>query len=198
MAFPNPRMLPGDLEAAKQSPMGKPVNRIMIRLVGHVEELNRQKALGLSSEAVLSAQSPVETYGTMIEGARRLARDEWARKRSSSRSHTTHHGLRLSRDDAGKFRSTTRPRILDGSVRTIDSPAWAAGPLGSRSPSRRPNLKTRLENTARPGRSTSSTMSDRLLSCSPYRYPCPPGAAAQLEKPVVTRMELRVFPRGRR
>jgi pyruvate,orthophosphate dikinase len=91
---------------------GTPVKpEVMIPLVGHVEELKRQKAIVIEeAEAVLAKAKgvPVEyLVGTMIEVPRgALTADEIAKEAqffSFGTNDLTQTGFGLSRDDAGKF-----------------------------------------------------------------------------------------------
>jgi pyruvate,orthophosphate dikinase len=91
---------------------GTPVKpEVMIPLVGHVEELKRQKAIVIEeAEAVLAKAKgvPVEyLVGTMIEVPRgALTADEVAKEAqffSFGTNDLTQTGFGLSRDDAGKF-----------------------------------------------------------------------------------------------
>ena len=95
-------------QVAKEGTAVKP--EIMIPLVGHVEELKRQKALVLEqAQAVLGGgKSKVEfLVGTMIEVPRgALTADEIAKEAqffSFGTNDLTQMGFGLSRDDAGKF-----------------------------------------------------------------------------------------------
>ena len=99
-------------EAALQvSKKGIPVKpEVMIPLVGHVEELKRQKAIVLEeAKAVLGASGSGVEYliGTMIEVPRgAVTADEIAKEAeffSFGTNDLTQMGFGLSRDDAGKF-----------------------------------------------------------------------------------------------
>src|SRR6185295_816183 len=99
-------------EAALQvSKRGTPVKpEVMIPLVGHVEELRRQKriVLEVAAEVLGKGGSGVEyTVGTMIEVPRgALTADEIAREAdffSFGTNDLTQMGFGLSRDDASKF-----------------------------------------------------------------------------------------------
>jgi pyruvate,orthophosphate dikinase len=99
-------------EAALQvSKQGTPVKpEVMIPLVGHVEELKRQKAIVLEeAQAVLGKAGAGVEYlvGTMIEVPRgALTADEVAKEAqffSFGTNDLTQMGFGLSRDDAGRF-----------------------------------------------------------------------------------------------
>jgi pyruvate, orthophosphate dikinase len=99
-------------EAAKQvaAKGGTVKPEIMIPLVGHVEELRRQKKIVLEEAASVlgNGHSGVEyTVGTMIEVPRgALTADEIAKEAeffSMGTNDLTQMGFGLSRDDAGKF-----------------------------------------------------------------------------------------------
>jgi pyruvate,orthophosphate dikinase len=99
------------LSVAKKGIAVKP--EVMIPLVGHVEELKRQKAivLDVAREVLGESGSGVEyLVGTMIEVPRgALTADEIAKEAqffSFGTNDLTQMGFGLSRDDAGRFLAT--------------------------------------------------------------------------------------------
>ena len=180
---------------------GTPVKpEIMIPLVGHVEELKRQKALVLEqAEVVLGKGSGSVKYlvGTMIEVPRgALTADEVAKEAeffSFGTNDLTQMGFGLSRDDAGKFlKYYIDHGILDKDpFVTLD--ASGIGQLVrigvEKGRAAVPNLKIGVCGEHGGDPSSIHFFHDvglDYVSCSPYRVPIARLAAAQaqLEKPV--------------
>ena len=129
-------------EAAVQvAKKGTPVKpEVMIPLVGHVEELRRQKKIVLeAAQEVLgdNAGSGVEyLVGTMIEVPRgALTADEIAKEAeffSFGTNDLTQMGFGLSRDDAGKFLG-----LLPWSTGILDKDPFVSIDAGGRRPAGR-------------------------------------------------------------
>jgi pyruvate,orthophosphate dikinase len=189
-------------EAARQvANEGKPVKpEIMIPLVGHVEELKRQKALVLEQAKAVLGDGPSKVdylVGTMIEVPRgALTADEVAKEAqffSFGTNDLTQMGFGLSRDDAGKFlKHYIDHGILDKDpFVTIDgSGVGQLVEIGvAKGRATVPGLKVGIC-----GEHGGDPASIRFfhevgldyVSCSPYRVPIARLAAAQaqLEKPV--------------
>jgi pyruvate, orthophosphate dikinase len=186
------------LQVARQGIPVKP--EIMIPLVGHVEELRRQKKIVLeAAQAVLGGDGAKVEYlvGTMIEVPRgAVTADEIAKEAeffSFGTNDLTQMGFGLSRDDAGKFLSHyIGEGILDKDpFVTLD--AGGVGKLVEIGVQKGRAAKARLkigicgEHGGDPAsiRFFHNTGLD-YVSCSPYRVPIARLAAAQaqLEKPV--------------
>jgi pyruvate,orthophosphate dikinase len=186
------------LQVAKDGTKVK--TEVMIPLVGHVEELRRQKKIVLEeAAAVLGTNSAGVEYvvGTMIEVPRgALTADEIAHEAdffSMGTNDLTQMGFGLSRDDAGKFlRYYEEHGILDKDP-FVSMDAGGVGQL--------------VEIGVRKGRQVKSDLKIGVcgehggdpasihffhgvgldyVSCSPYRVPIARLAAAQaqLERPV--------------
>jgi pyruvate,orthophosphate dikinase len=189
-------------EAAVQvAKKGIPVKpEIMIPLVGHVEELRRQKAIVLEAAKEVLGQNGAKVeylVGTMIEVPRgAVTADEIAREAdffSFGTNDLTQMGFGLSRDDAGKFLGHyIEVGILDKDpFVTLD--AGGVGKLVEigvqKGRSAKSGLKIGIcgEHGGDPAsiRFFHTTGLD-YVSCSPYRVPIARLAAAQaqLEKPV--------------
>jgi pyruvate,orthophosphate dikinase len=189
-------------EAARDvSRKGVPVKpEIMIPLVGHVEELKRQKAIVLEAAAeVLGTGGGGVEYlvGTMIEVPRgALTADEIAREAqffSFGTNDLTQMGFGLSRDDAGRFLLHYLEHGLLEKDPFVSLDAGGVGQLveiGVRKGRQaRPQLKIGVC-----GEHGGDPASIRFfhqagldyVSCSPYRVPIARLAAAQaqLERPV--------------
>ncbi|MBI3932779.1 MAG: pyruvate, phosphate dikinase [Acidobacteria bacterium] len=180
---------------------GTPVKpEVMIPLVGHVEELRRQKALVLEAAAeVLGKDGSGVEYlvGTMIEVPRgALTADEIAREAdffSFGTNDLTQMGFGLSRDDAGRFLVHYLEHGLLEKDPFVSLDAGGVGQLveigvrkGRQS---KPGLKIGVcgEHGGDPAsiRFFHAAGLD-YVSCSPYRVPIARLAAAQaqLERPV--------------
>jgi pyruvate,orthophosphate dikinase len=189
-------------EAALQvSKKGIPVKpEVMIPLVGHVEELKRQKAIVLEAAAeVLGKEgSGVEyTIGTMIEVPRgAVTADEIAKEAeffSFGTNDLTQMGFGLSRDDAGKFLLYYQEHGLLEKDPFITLDAAGVGLLVEIGVKKGRGVKPKLkigvcgEHGGDPGsiRFFHKVGLD-YVSCSPYRVPIARLAAAQaqLEQPV--------------
>jgi pyruvate,orthophosphate dikinase len=188
-------------EAALQvSKKGIPVKpEVMIPLVGHVEELKRQKAIVLeAAREVLKDGSGVEyTIGTMIEVPRgAVTADEIAKEAeffSFGTNDLTQMGFGLSRDDAGKFLLYYQEHGLLEKDPFITLDTTGVGLLVDigvkKGRSVKPKLKIGVcgEHGGDPGsiRFFHQVGLD-YVSCSPYRVPIARLAAAQaqLEQPV--------------
>jgi pyruvate,orthophosphate dikinase len=189
-------------EAAVQvAKKGIPVKpEIMIPLVGHVEELRRQKKIVLeAAREVLGSNGAKVEYlvGTMIEVPRgAVTADEIAKEAeffSFGTNDLTQMGFGLSRDDAGKFLSHyISEGLLDKDpFVTLDSSG--VGKLVEIGVQKGRSAKSQLkvgicgEHGGDPAsiRFFHATGLD-YVSCSPYRVPIARLAAAQaqLEKPV--------------
>jgi pyruvate,orthophosphate dikinase len=189
-------------EAALQvSKKGTPVKpEIMIPLVGHVEELKRQKKIVVeAAEAVLGKDGSGVQYlvGTMIEVPRgAVTADEIAREAdffSFGTNDLTQMGFGLSRDDAAKFLLYYIEHGLLDRDPFVSLDVAGVGQLveiGVRKGRQaRPGLKIGV--CGEHGGDPSSirffhTVGLDYVSCSPYRVPIARLAAAQaqLEKPV--------------
>jgi pyruvate,orthophosphate dikinase len=189
-------------EAALQvSKKGTPVKpEIMIPLVGHVEELKRQKKIVVeAAEAVLGKDGSGVQYlvGTMIEVPRgAVTADEIAREAdffSFGTNDLTQMGFGLSRDDAAKFLLHYIEHGLLDKDPFVSLDVAGVGQLveiGVRTGRQaRPGLKIGV--CGEHGGDPSSirffhTVGLDYVSCSPYRVPIARLAAAQaqLEKPV--------------
>ncbi len=189
-------------EAAVQvARKGTPVKpEIMIPLVGHVEELKRQKRIVLEeAEAVLGKDAKDVEYriGTMIEVPRgALTADEVAREAdffSFGTNDLTQMGFGLSRDDAGRFLLHYLEHGLLEKDPFVTIDAAGVGQLVEigvkKGRASRPKLKIGIcgEHGGDPGsiRFFHEVGLD-YVSASPYRVPIARLAAAQaqLEKPV--------------
>jgi pyruvate,orthophosphate dikinase len=186
------------LQVAKK---GTPVKtEVMIPLVGHVEELRRQKKIVLEEAAKILGKdgSGVEyLVGTMIEVPRgALTADEIAREAeffSLGTNDLTQMGFGLSRDDAGKFLLYYQEHgVLDKDpFVTLDE--GGVGQLVEISVRKGRQVKSDLKIGVcgeHGGDPASIHFFHRVgldyVSCSPYRVPIARLAAAQaqLEKPV--------------
>jgi pyruvate,orthophosphate dikinase len=179
---------------------GTPVKpEVMIPLVGHVEELKRQKAIVLEeARRVLGADGSRVEYlvGTMIEVPRgALTADEVAREAdffSFGTNDLTQMGFGLSRDDAGKFLGYYQEHGILEKDPFVTLDASGVGQLVTigveKGRSARRGLKIGVC-----GEHGGDPASIRFfheagldyVSCSPYRVPIARLAAAQaqLEKP---------------
>jgi pyruvate,orthophosphate dikinase len=187
-------------EAALQvSKAGQPVKpEVMIPLVGHVEELKRQKAIVLEeAKSVLKDGSGVDyLIGTMIEVPRgAMTADEIAKEAeffSFGTNDLTQMGFGLSRDDAGKFLLYYQEHGLLEKDPFVTIDAAGVGLLVKEGVKRGRGVKPKLkigvcgEHGGDPGsiRFFHEVGLD-YVSCSPYRVPIARLAAAQaqLEKP---------------
>jgi pyruvate,orthophosphate dikinase len=170
----------------------------MIPLVGHVEELKRQKAIVLEeAKRVLGEGSGVDyLIGTMIEVPRgAVTADEIAKEAdffSFGTNDLTQMGFGLSRDDAGKFLLYYLEHGLIDKDPFVTLDAGGVGQLVKigvdKGRSVKPKLKMGVcgEHGGDPGsiRFFHEVGLD-YVSCSPYRVPIARLAAAQaqLEKP---------------
>jgi pyruvate,orthophosphate dikinase len=187
-------------EAAVQvSGKGIPVKpEIMIPLVGHVQELKRQKAIVLEeAKKVVGAEGVEYQVGTMIEVPRgALTADEIAREAdffSFGTNDLTQMGFGLSRDDAGRFLLYYLEHGLLEKDPFVSLDASGIGQLVEigvrKGRETKPHLKIGVC-----GEHGGDPASIRFfhgagldyVSCSPYRVPIARLAAAQaqLEKPV--------------
>jgi pyruvate,orthophosphate dikinase len=179
---------------------GTPVKpEVMIPLVGHVEELKRQKAIVLEeARRVLGADGAGVEYlvGTMIEVPRgALTADEVAREAdffSFGTNDLTQMGFGLSRDDAGRFLGYYQEHGILEKDPFVTLDASGVGQLVAigvaKGRQARPGLKIGVC-----GEHGGDPASIRFfheagldyVSCSPYRVPIARLAAAQaqLEKP---------------
>jgi pyruvate,orthophosphate dikinase len=189
-------------EAALQvSKKGTPVKpEIMIPLVGHVEELRRQKKIVLeAAEAVLGKDGSGVQFlvGTMIEVPRgAVTADEIALEAdffSFGTNDLTQMGFGLSRDDAAKFLLYYIEHGLLDKDPFVSLDASGVGQLVEigvkKGRQARPGLKIGV--CGEHGGDPSSirffhTVGLDYVSCSPYRVPIARLAAAQaqLEKPI--------------
>jgi len=186
------------LQVAKKGTPVKP--EIMIPLVGHVEELKRQKQIVLEeAEAVLGPDAKDVEYriGTMIEVPRgALTADEVAREAdffSFGTNDLTQMGFGLSRDDAGRFLTHYLEHGLLEKDPFVTIDAAGVGQLVEigvkKGRASKPKLKIGIcgEHGGDPGsiRFFHQVGLD-YVSASPYRVPIARLAAAQaqLEKPV--------------
>ncbi|HET9315858.1 MAG TPA: pyruvate, phosphate dikinase [Vicinamibacteria bacterium] len=189
-------------EAAKQvAKSGTPVKpEVMIPLVGHVEELRRQKKIVQeAADEVLGKDGSGVQYliGTMIEVPRgALTADEIAKEAqffSFGTNDLTQMGFGLSRDDAGRFLLHYLEHGLLDKDPFVSLDASGVGQLVEigvkKGRGARPGLKIGIcgEHGGDPAsiRFFHDTGLD-YVSCSPYRVPIARLAAAQaqLEKPV--------------
>src|SRR6185295_14198527 len=189
-------------EAALQvSKRGTPVKpEVMIPLVGHVEELRRQKriVLEVAAEVLGKGGSGVEyTVGTMIEVPRgALTADEIAREAdffSFGTNDLTQMGFGLSRDDAGRFLLHYLEHGLLEKDPFVTLDAAGVGQLVEIGVKKGRSVKPKLK-IGVCGEHGGDPSSIRFfhnvgldyVSCSPYRVPIARLAAAQaqLEKPV--------------
>jgi pyruvate,orthophosphate dikinase len=189
-------------EAALQvSKKGIPVKpEVMIPLVGHVEELKRQKAIVIeAAEEVLGKDgSGVEyTIGTMIEVPRgAVTADEIAKEAeffSFGTNDLTQMGFGLSRDDAGKFLLYYLEHGLLEKDPFVTLDADGVGILVDIGVKKGRSVKPKLK-IGVCGEHGGDPASIRFfhkvgldyVSCSPYRVPIARLAAAQaqLEQPV--------------
>ena len=184
-------------EAALQvSRKGTPVKpEVMIPLVGHVEELKRQKAIVLeAAREVLGESGSGVDYliGTMIEVPRgALTADEIAREAqffSFGTNDLTQMGFGLSRDDAGKFLTYYIDKGLLDKDPFVTLDASGVGQLVeiavAKGRQSRPGIKLGIcgEHGGDPGsiRFFHKVGLD-YVSCSPYRVPIARLAAAQAQ-----------------
>jgi pyruvate,orthophosphate dikinase len=190
-------------EAALQvAKTGQPVKpEVMIPLVGHVEELRRQKAIVVEeAKAVLGkpgGEAVEYLVGTMIEVPRgALTADEVAKEAeffSFGTNDLTQMGFGLSRDDAGKFLVYYQEHGILDKDPFVSIDADGVGALVEigvkKGRSTKPKLKIGIcgEHGGDPAsiRFCHAVGLD-YVSCSPYRVPIARLAAAQaqLEKPV--------------
>jgi pyruvate,orthophosphate dikinase len=188
-------------EAALQvSKKGTPVKpEVMIPLVGHVEELRRQKTIVLevAGEVLGKSGSGVEyTVGTMIEVPRgAVTADEIALEAdffSFGTNDLTQMGFGLSRDDAGKFLGYYQEQGIIEKDPFVSLDTGGVGQLVEigvkKGRAAKPGLKIGVcgEHGGDPAsiRFFHAVGLD-YVSCSPYRVPIARLAAAQaqLEKP---------------
>jgi pyruvate,orthophosphate dikinase len=184
-------------DVAKKGIAVKP--EIMIPLVGHVEELRRQKALVLEAAAeVLGKSGSGVDYliGTMIEVPRgALTADEIAREAdffSFGTNDLTQMGFGLSRDDAGRFLLHYIETGLLERDPFVTLDASGVGQLVEIGVKKGRSVKPKLK-IGVCGEHGGDPSSIRFfhgagldyVSCSPYRVPIARLAAAQaqLEKP---------------
>jgi pyruvate,orthophosphate dikinase len=187
------------LQVAKTGQTVKP--EVMIPLVGHVEELRRQKAIVLEeAEAVLAkpgGEAVEYLVGTMIEVPRgALTADEIAKEAdffSFGTNDLTQMGFGLSRDDAGKFLVYYQEHGILDKDPFVSIDADGVGALVEigvkKGRSTKPKLKIGIcgEHGGDPASIRfCHTVGLDYVSCSPYRVPIARLAAAQaqLEKPV--------------
>jgi pyruvate,orthophosphate dikinase len=180
------------LQVAKKGQPVKP--EVMIPLVGHVEELKRQKQIVLEeAKAVLSKPGGEKVeflVGTMIEVPRgALTADEIAKEAeffSFGTNDLTQMGFGLSRDDAGKFLAYYQEHGIlekDPFVSIDVDGVGALVRIGvEKGRSTKPNLKIGIcgEHGGDPAsiRFCNDVGLD-YVSCSPYRVPIARLAAAQ-------------------
>jgi pyruvate,orthophosphate dikinase len=188
--------------AAQVAKKGTPVKpEVMIPLVGHVEELRRQKKIVLDTAKEVLGDNPsgVEfLVGTMIEVPRgALTADEIAKEAdffSFGTNDLTQMGFGLSRDDAGKFLGYYQEQWHPGEgplrLHRHGRRRAARGHRGEERARREAEpedrrLRRARGRSARPYRFFHGAGLD-YVSCSPYRVPIARLAAAQaqLEKPV--------------
>jgi pyruvate,orthophosphate dikinase len=189
-------------EAAVQvSKRGIPVKpEVMIPLVGHVEELKRQKKIVLeAAEEVLGKDGSGVDYlvGTMIEVPRgALTADEIAKEAeffSFGTNDLTQMGFGLSRDDAGKFLLYYQEHGILEKDPFVSLDAAGVGQLVETGVKKGREARSGLK-IGVCGEHGGDPSSIRFfhaagldyVSCSPYRVPIARLAAAQaqLEKPV--------------
>ena len=187
--------------AAQVAKKGTPVKpEVMIPLVGHVEELRRQKQIVLDTAKEVLGDNPsgVEfLIGTMIEVPRgALTADEIAKEAdffSFGTNDLTQMGFGLSRDDAGKFLGYYQEHGILEKDPFVSIDAGGVGQLVDigvkKGRSVKPSLKIGV--CGEHGGDPSSIRFFHgagldYVSCSPYRVPIARLAAAhaQLEKPV--------------
>jgi pyruvate,orthophosphate dikinase len=185
------------LQVAKRGIPVKP--EVMIPLVGHVEELKRQKAIVIEeAQAVLGKDGSGVEYlvGTMIEVPRgAVTADEIAKEAeffSFGTNDLTQMGFGLSRDDAGKFLLYYQEHGLlekDPFV-TIDAAGVGLLVRTGVEKGRRVKKNLKIGVCGEHGGDPSSIrffheVGLDYVSCSPYRVPIARLAAAQaqLEKP---------------
>jgi pyruvate, orthophosphate dikinase len=189
-------------EAALQvSKKGTPVKpEVMIPLVGHVEELRRQKKIVKdAAEEVLGKDGSGVDYliGTMIEVPRgALTADEIAKEAeffSFGTNDLTQMGFGLSRDDAGKFLLYYQEHGILEKDPFVSLDASGVGQLVETgvAKGRKARSGLKIGVCGEHGGDPSSirffhTAGLDYVSCSPYRVPIARLAAAQaqLEKPV--------------
>ncbi len=184
------------LQVSKSGQAVKP--EVMIPLVGHVEELKRQKAIVLEeAKRVLGEGSGVEyLIGTMIEVPRgAVTADEIAKEAeffSFGTNDLTQMGFGLSRDDAGKFLLYYQEHGLIEKDPFVTIDAGGVGKLVEIGVQKGRSVKPKLK-IGVCGEHGGDPSSIRFfhevgldyVSCSPYRVPIARLAAAQaqLEKP---------------
>ncbi len=184
------------LQVSKSGQAVKP--EVMIPLVGHVEELKRQKAIVLEeAKRVLGEGSGVEyLIGTMIEVPRgAVTADEIAKEAeffSFGTNDLTQMGFGLSRDDAGKFLLYYQEHGLIEKDPFVTIDAGGVGKLVKIGVDLGRSVKPKLK-IGVCGEHGGDPSSIRFfhevgldyVSCSPYRVPIARLAAAQaqLEKP---------------
>ncbi|HUG55365.1 MAG TPA: pyruvate, phosphate dikinase [Vicinamibacteria bacterium] len=187
--------------AAQVAKKGTPVKpEVMIPLVGHVEELRRQKKIVLDAAAEVLGKggSGVDfLVGTMIEVPRgALTADEIAKEAdffSFGTNDLTQMGFGLSRDDAGKFLGYYQEHGILEKDPFVSIDAGGVGQLVEIGVTKgrkvKPSLKIGV--CGEHGGDPSSirffhAVGLDYVSCSPYRVPIARLAAAQaqLEKPV--------------
>jgi pyruvate,orthophosphate dikinase len=189
-------------EAAVQvARKGTPVKpEVMIPLVGHIEELRRQKKIVIdcAKEVLGNGASGVEyLVGTMIEVPRgALTADEIAKEAdffSFGTNDLTQMGFGLSRDDAGKFLGFYQETGILDKDPFVSIDAAGVGQLVEIGVRKGRQVKSQLKIgvCGEHGGDPSSirffhSVGLDYVSCSPYRVPIARLAAAQaqLEKPV--------------
>jgi pyruvate,orthophosphate dikinase len=187
--------------AAQVAKKGTPVKpEVMIPLVGHVEELRRQKKIVLEeAEAVLGKDGSGVDFlvGTMIEVPRgALTADDIAKEAdffSFGTNDLTQMGFGLSRDDAGKFLGFYQEHGILEKDPFVSLDAGGVGQLVDIGVKKGRQVKPKLK-IGVCGEHGGDPSSIRFfhgagldyVSCSPYRVPIARLAAAQaqLEKPV--------------
>jgi len=187
--------------AAQVAKKGTPVKpEVMIPLVGHVEELRRQKKIVLDTAKEVLGDNPsgVEfLVGTMIEVPRgALTADEIAKEAqffSFGTNDLTQMGFGLSRDDAGKFLGYYQEHGILEKDPFVSIDTGGVGQLVEIGVKKGRGVKPDLK-IGVCGEHGGDPSSIRFfhgagldyVSCSPYRVPIARLAAAQaqLEKPV--------------
>jgi len=187
--------------AAQVAKKGTPVKpEVMIPLVGHVEELRRQKKIVLDTAKEVLGDNPsgVEfLVGTMIEVPRgALTADEIAKEAdffSFGTNDLTQMGFGLSRDDAGKFLGYYQEHGILEKDPFVSIDTGGVGQLVDIGVKKGRGVKPKLK-IGVCGEHGGDPSSIRFfhgagldyVSCSPYRVPIARLAAAQaqLEKPV--------------
>jgi len=187
--------------AAQVAKKGTPVKpEVMIPLVGHVEELRRQKKIVLDTAKEVLGDNPsgVEfLVGTMIEVPRgALTADEIAKEAqffSFGTNDLTQMGFGLSRDDAGKFLGYYQEHGILEKDPFVSIDIGGVGQLVDIGVKKGRGVKPDLK-IGVCGEHGGDPSSIRFfhgagldyVSCSPYRVPIARLAAAQaqLEKPV--------------